>query len=179
MYISAYLHTYSCMKYIRMYYMTVNVIHTYTRTYVQYVHVYEPHTVYIRMYVRTYVRIHSTDKQHIRTYIHTYNTYVCICICMYINAYSTCNTYVCTYSTWFNIPCTLHSYIRTYMYVRTFLKVLSMTSNFFASSGSWALMSPARNILSRYIHFLWTTIHTWQMKDVHVYIHMYVCMYVL
>jgi len=43
----------------------------------------------------------------------------------------------------------------------TFLKVLSMSSNFFASSGSWERMSPPMKMLSRYIHFLWTTSQTY------------------
>lgn len=46
--------------------------------------------------------------------------------------------------------------------LQTFLNVLSMSSNFLASSGSWALMSPPMKMLSRYIHFLCTTIHTWE-----------------
>ena len=42
----------------------------------------------------------------------------------------------------------------------TFLNVLSMRSNFFASSGSCDLMSPPTKIPSRYIHLRWTSIHT-------------------
>ena len=42
----------------------------------------------------------------------------------------------------------------------TFLNVLSMMSNFFASSGSCDLMSPPTKIPSRYIHLRWTSIHT-------------------
>ena len=42
-----------------------------------------------------------------------------------------------------------------------FFHVLSMPSNRLASCGSWSLMSSdPTKMLSRYIHFLWTTIHT-------------------
>ena len=66
--------------------------------------------------------------------------------------------------------------IMSYMHYHntcTFLKSLSMLSNFLASSGSCARMSPAKNMLSRYIHFLWTTIqicthHTWHTAPRHI-----------
>ena len=47
--------------------------------------------------------------------------------------------------------------------IRTFRKVVSIRSNRLALSGSCERISPPRNIPSKYIHFLWTSIHAWNI----------------
>lgn len=60
------------------------------------------------------------------------------------------------------------SLFKTHLYLEifkhTFLNILSIWSNFLASSGNWDLISPPMKIPSKYIHFLCTTIQTFMYK---------------
>lgn len=50
--------------------------------------------------------------------------------------------------------------------VISFLKDLSISSNFFASSGNWNLMSPPTKIPSRYSHLFCSCIHNSRTSDI-------------